>query len=311
LEQEDPKVQFAAKDIKRLLEVDPPPSPRQLAGAHLARALLISRVLSLLPNLKPETQKEIADATGVPLDRAKAQTEMLKSEDRGFDLDRRDPELHLVKGRRLLMEDQTDAAIAETRIAIKLDPSRAQSHIELARALMRKPGGEKEAAEALSTALRTVGESPRLMYMLGNAYRRQGRLDDAIAQYLKALRDPKARNPDARLALGSSYMQKRDFPKAREVLEKAAQEFIGQAPKLAAAYTELGRLYEQQSDRAKADEAYQKALNTDADFTPAYFFYARFLSSDPSQGSKARTLGQEYLKRDPNGEYASEAKRLL
>ena len=34
----------AAANLKKLLDADPPPSPRQLALAHLARALLVSRV---------------------------------------------------------------------------------------------------------------------------------------------------------------------------------------------------------------------------------------------------------------------------
>ena len=46
------------------------------------------------------------------------------------------------------------------REAVKTDPSRAQFYVDLARALMQKPDGARDAQEALTTAIRTMGESP-------------------------------------------------------------------------------------------------------------------------------------------------------
>jgi tetratricopeptide (TPR) repeat protein len=311
LQQDRPEYTIAAKVIRKLIESDPPPSPRQLATAHLVRSLLISRVSSEMPEYKPESQRQLSEITGVPVDRTRAQSEAQKAEETGFALDRTNPELHVIKGRRLLFEQKTDAALSEMRLAIKMDPTRAHFYVELARALMQKPGGEKDAQEALVNALKTVHDSPKLLVMLGNAYRRQGKLDEALAQYSRALSDPKARNPEARLAMGSIYRERKEYPKAAQALEKSAQEFIGQPGKLAAVYSELGRVYEEKGDRAKADEVFQKALAADEEYSPAYYHYARFLSSDARQASKAKTTAQEYLKRDPRGEFANEAQRLV
>jgi tetratricopeptide (TPR) repeat protein len=311
LQQDRPEYSIASKLIRKLIESDPPPSPRQLATAHLVRSLLISRVSQEMPEYKADYQKQLSEITGVPMDKARAQSEMLKAEETGFALDRVNPELHLIKGRRLLFEQKVDAAVAEIRVAIRMDPNRAHFYVELARALMQKPGGEKEAQDALINALKTVRNSPKLLVMLGNAYRRQGKLDEALAQYSRAVSDPKARNPEARLAMGTIYRERKDYPKASEALEKAAQELIGQPSKLAAVYSELARAYEEKGERGKAEDVYQKALNADEEYSPAYFYYARFLASDGRQAGKARTTAQEYLKRDPRGEYAAEAQRLV
>ncbi|NVJ28420.1 MULTISPECIES: tetratricopeptide repeat protein [Myxococcus] len=310
LEQDEPNFGLVQSMLKKLLESEPPPSPRQLAAAHLARSLLVSRVSAELQELKPDVQQKLVEATAVPLEKDKARAEMLKSEETGFSLDKQNPELHLIKGRRLLAEGNFEQAAEEIRKAIRVDSSRAQFHVELAKALMGKQGGEKEAAEALQTALKTMGDSPKLVVMLGNALRRQGKLDDALTQYQRAVKDPKAKNPEARLAMGTIYRERSDWPKAQEQLEKASQEFVGQPERSAVALTELARVFQGKGDAAKADETYQRALNADEAFTPAYYYYATLLSKDAKQGPKAKMLAQEYLKREPSGEHANAARSL-
>ena len=300
----------AAVSLKKLLDADPPPSPRQLAVAHLARALLVSRVQAAIAGIPPDIARRVADATGVPVDRAAATALATKEDEEGFALDRTNPELHLLRGKRLLVEGQTDAAVREMREAVKADPSRAQAYVDLARALMQKPEGATAAQEALVTAIRTMGESPRLMVMLGQVYYRQGRLDDAAAQYGKALADPKAKNPDARLQLGIVYRERKDYPKSVEQLTRASQEFIGQGSRIAEALTELGRTYEAQGDRTRADEAFKRALDTDPQGADTYFFYARFLGSDRRTREKARVTAAKYLELEPRGDHAAEAQAL-
>ncbi|WP_375743844.1 tetratricopeptide repeat protein [Corallococcus interemptor] len=310
LEQDEPNYAVASRDIKKLLEAEPPPSPRQLATAQLARSLLIARVALAMPSLKPDMQQKMTEATGVPADPAKAKQEVTKAEETGFALDKQNPELNLIKGRRLLAEGNFDAAAEEIRKAISADGSRAQFHVELAKALMGKPGGEKEASEALVTALKTMGDSPKLVVMLGNAYRRQNKLEDALAQYQRAVKDPKAKNPEARLAMGAIYRERSEWDKAKEQLEKASQEFFGQPDRVATALTELGRVYQGKGDTAKADETYQRALQADENYSPVYYFYASLLSKDAKQSGKVKTLAAEYVRREPKGEYLADAQRL-
>jgi tetratricopeptide (TPR) repeat protein len=311
LDQPSPNFQLAAQMLKKLLTGDPPPSPRQLATAQLGQALLISRVSRVMPDLRPEVQKQLSEATSVPIEPERARQEMLKAEKDGIDMARLDPELHLIRGRRLRGDGQLDQAIDAIREAIKADPSRAHFHVELAKALMEKQGGEREAVTALLTAVKTMGESPKLLVMLGDAYRKQGKAEDALQQYQRAVSDPKAKNPDARLSMGVLYRERRDHARAIEQLEKAAQEFVGQSYRVAAVYTELGRVHEDKGDRAKADEIYLKALTADPEYPDAYFFYGRYLSEDRRSQIKARTTLQEYLKKDPRGPYAEEARRIL
>jgi cellulose synthase operon protein C len=302
--------ELAAKMIKKLLEADPPPSPRQLATAQLARSLLISRVSLAMDGLKPDVQAKLSEATGVPVDKAAARTQLDRAEKDGFALDKSNPELLLIKGRRLLLEGQPEQAVSAIREAIKMDSSRAQLYVELAKALMAKQGGEKEAAEALTTALKTMGDSPKLVVMLGNAYQRQGKLDDALTQYQRAVKDPKAKNPEARLAMGAIYRERSDWDKAKEQLDKAVQEFIGQPDRAALALTELGRVYMGKGDMAKAEDSFQKAIEANGAYGPAYYFYATMLSKDRKQADKVRMLAQEYLKLEPKGEHAPELQRL-
>ncbi|MGQ0505546.1 MAG: tetratricopeptide repeat protein [Myxococcaceae bacterium] len=311
LDQDEPQYIPAARMIKKLIDLDPPASPRQQAAAHMARALLVSRVSRDLPLFIDEKfKKELAEATGVTADKTKAQQEIVKEERDGVDRFPSDPELHLIKGRRLFLEGQFDGAVTELKEAIKLDPSRASSHVELARALMAKSNGEKEAIDALNNALKTVGESPKLLVMLGQAYRKANRLDEALSQLERAVRDPKAKNPDARMAMGAIHFQKEAWDRALASYDRAAQEAFGQSIKVAAAYTELGRVYEKKNDRAKADDAFKKALNADSNYTPEYFYYGAFMASDKRESAKAKTLLEEYMKREPKGPHFEEAKKL-
>jgi len=84
LDQESPNYETAAKMLKKLITAEPPPSPRQLAAAQLGQALLISRVSRVIPTLAPDVQKQLSDATGVPLDADKAKAEMVKAEKDGL-----------------------------------------------------------------------------------------------------------------------------------------------------------------------------------------------------------------------------------
>lgn len=311
LDKEEPNYQKINSILKTLIEQEPPPSPRQLATAQLARAFMVSRIVNELPLYKAEFQKPIIDATGIGKDKAKDLAEIQKSEQMGFNLDRSNPELNLIKSKRLLSEKNIEGAVAEVREAIKQDPTRAQFYVELARALMSKPGGEKEAIEALQTAVKTMGESPRLSTMIGEAYIGQGKMDDAITALQKAT-EGKTKNPDARLLLGRAYVEKRQGDKAIEQLTKASEEFIGNTPKVAEAQNELGRAYLAKNDKAKAESAFQASLNADQYYADPYFHYGRLLSDDKKNGNKVEELMKKYLElAGPKARWADEAKKLM
>ncbi len=292
----------AAKMLKRLIESEPPPSPRQLATAHLAKALLISRVAIDLPLYTSEQfRKELSEGTGVGTDKDRNRAEVQKAEDTGFSLDRNNPELNLIKGKRLLYENNIDGAVAEIQKAISIDGSRAHFHVELAKAYLSKQGREKEAEQALRKAISMIPNSPKLETMLGQALFRQGKIDEALSQFERAVKDPAAKNPEARYWLGRIYREKKDWDRAAAAFDKSAQEYVGQPTFVARSYDEAGLAYEGKGDRAKAQSYIEKALNADKDYEPAYCHYLKYLDR-----ARAKELAREYLKQFPRGECASE-----
>lgn len=316
LDQADPAKGYltAAKYVKTVLELEPPPSPRQLAQAHFVKALLISRVANDLPlYTDKEFQKQLEEGTGVSGESDKARSEVAKEENEGLAFDRNNPELLMIRGRRLAYEGKHDEAATALRNAIEMNPSASLLHVELAKVLMRKEGGEAQAEEALKKALSLVPNSPKLLAMLGEAQFRQRKFEAAVTTLEKAVADSKVRNPEARFLLGKLLRdEKRDYARATELLEKAALEYFSDPAQAAQTYDELALTYELRSDKEKARTSYEKALNADKDFAATYCHYARFLSkwNDAKEQEKARSLAGEFLKLSPRDECASEMQRL-
>jgi tetratricopeptide (TPR) repeat protein len=283
------------------------------------RALLVSRVSADLPLFKDEGsgaafKRELVEKTGVSQDKDKAAKEISKEENDGLALDRNNPELLLIRGRRLAFEGKLDDAASEVRKAIELDKGAANYHVELAKVLMRKEGGDTQAEESLRKALSMVQDSPKLLTMLGQVQYRQKKYADAQATLEKATRDEKQRNPDARLLLGKLYRdEKKDYDRASKQIEKAAQEYFNDPTQAAGAWDELGLTLEARNkdgDKDRARASYEKSLNSDKEYAPAYCHYAKFLSRDGKEREKVRSLAQESLKQEPQGACAAEMQRL-
>ena len=280
--------------LKKLLEAEPPPSPRQLATAQLARSLLIARVSLAMDTLKPDEQQKLSEATGVPADKATgAQDDASKAEEDGLRARQaRTRSCSSSRAAGCCSRARRTQAVAEIRKAIKMDRTRAQFYVELAKALMAKPGGEKEAAEALATALKTMGDSPKLVVdARATPTARRTSWTTRSPQYQRAVKDPKAKNPEARLAMGTIYRERSDWDKAQEQLEKAATEFIGQPDRAALALAELGRVYEGKGDTAKADETFQKALKADERLRAGLLLLRHHAQQGPQAGRQGQDAG--------------------
>lgn len=316
LDQDNPASGYitAAKYVKTLLEADPPPSPRQLAQAHMVKALLVSRVSHDLPLFtKAEFQKELEAGTGIGADPTKAKSEISSNENDAFSRDRANPELFVIKAKRLFYEEKYDEAATEVRKAIEMNGSDAHFHVELARVLFKKEGGELMAEDALKKAVSLVPNSPKLLAMLGQAQYRAKKLEEAKVTLEKATQDSKTRNPDARLLLGRILRdEKKDYDRAAAMFDQAAKEYFSDSTLAATALDDLGVTWELKRENDKARIAYEKALNTDKDYPPAYCHYSRFLSKSPDakERQKARDLAVESLKQDPQGPCATEMRSL-
>lgn len=316
LDQPDPGRSYvnAAKMVKALIDSDPPPSPRQLATAHMVRALLVSRVSTDLP-LYPDVkfQKELEEATGVGRDKERARAEVAKAEDLAMGLDNQNPELFLIRGKRLVWEQNIDAAVAEIKKAIAMDGQRAHFHVEMAKALMKKEGGEKDAEAALNRALTLVPGSPKLLTLLAQAQYRQKRVDDAMKTYESVIKDPKIKNPEARYALGRIWRDdKKNLDKAIEYLAQAALDYSGEGSMVARAYDDLAQAYDAKGNAKSAKESFERALGADRDFEDAYCHYAGFIvkKNEPDAKERLKTLATDYLKLNDRGACAEQLKRF-
>jgi tetratricopeptide (TPR) repeat protein len=259
---------------------------------------MISRVAKDIPQYTDKNfQKTLEECTSVKPDEAVARKDIAAAENDGLSLDRSNPELLLIRGRRLAYEGKLDEAAAEIRKAIEANPQASHFHVELAKVLSRKEGGEAAAEEALKKALTMVPASPKLLSMLGQAQYKQKKYDAARDTLEKAIAEPKTKNPEARYLLGKIYRDdKKDYAKSAENLKKAAEEYYSDPSMASAAYDDLGQTCELKGEKDNAGSAYEKALNADKDNAQPYCHYARFLSKDPKEKEKAKTLAAAFLK---------------
>ena len=102
-------------------------------------------------------------------------------------------------------------------------------------------------------------------YDLGVAFKEMGLLDEAIAEFQKALRAPEGRLRTAE-ALGTSFFDKGQFAVAENLLRRAVETLAGgDDDKIGLLYW-LGRAREEQGKGADALGAYERALAVDIRF---------------------------------------------
>jgi len=127
---------------------------------------------------------------------------------------------------------------------------------------------KKELDEAVELYKKSIETCPtaEAYTFLGWTYSWMGRIDDAIAECLKAIDiDPSFGNPYN--DIGSYLMMKGQVDEAIPWLERALQ-----APRYESycyPHMNLGRAFESKRDWLRAKEEYRKALAENKDYTPA------------------------------------------
>ncbi|MFZ5622898.1 MAG: tetratricopeptide repeat protein [Gemmatimonadota bacterium] len=129
---------------------------------------------------------------------------------------------------------------------------------------------EKEFREILQLFKRGVelnigAEDFQAHYDLGIAYREMGLLDEAIAEFQKALRDPEGRLKTAE-ALGRCFFDRDQFKIAEAVFRRALETAPGGAQETVAVWYWLGRALEAQERVEQALDCYERALALDIRF---------------------------------------------
>jgi Tfp pilus assembly protein PilF len=287
----------------------------------MVKALLLSRASADIPLYTDEKfRKELEEGTGIT-DKAKASKEVSTQEREAFDKDKSNPELFLIRGKRLFWEASAmreddpgtqgkfDEAAGEVKKAIDLENTVATYHVELAKIYLKKRGGEAQAEDALKKALGLVPGSPKLLSMLGQAQYRQKKVDEARQTLEKACEDQKLKNGEARYLLARIYRDdKKDLKRATELFDRAAADYYSEPSMSAIAYDDLGYTYEQLGTKDKARTSYEKALNADKEFAQAYCHYGRFLvkENQPADKDLIKRIAGEYIKLDPKGEQSRE-----
>jgi len=102
-------------------------------------------------------------------------------------------------------------------------------------------------------------------YDLGIAFKEMGLLDEAIAEFQKALRAPEGRLRTSE-ALGVSFFEMEQFPVAEAILKRAIDSLAGpDGEKIGLLYW-LGRAREEQGKTPEALLCYQRAMSVDVGF---------------------------------------------
>jgi tetratricopeptide (TPR) repeat protein len=305
-----------AKELKGVIDAQPPASPRQQAVAHVLKALLISRVSQDLPlYTDAEFQKRLEEGTGVTKDKDKNKAAAQAEENQGFNIDPKNPELFLIRGKRLFFEKNIEGAAAEIRKAIQMNAARVHFHVELAKVLFQKEGGENEVEQALRKGLAAVPDNPKLATMLGQVLYKQKRTDDAISTLEKAVKvaresSSRLRMPEAFFTLGHIYRdEKKDTAKAIDNLQLAGNTAFGDAALASQAFDDLGQIFEQKNDKGAARGNYEKAV-LDTDNSAAACHFVRFMAKggDPKDKEHMKDLAKKYVENAPKGECAGEMK---
>ncbi|MEK6876843.1 MAG: tetratricopeptide repeat protein [Nanoarchaeota archaeon] len=129
-----------------------------------------------------------------------------------------------------------------------------------------KQGRLDEAIREYMTAIKLRPDAPIVHHNLGNVYSKQGRFDEAIKEYMIALR-LKADYVEAYNELGIVYSKQGRF-------DEAIKEYItalNLKPDFPEAHNNLGNAYSEQGEIDKAIEHYQIALKLKPDYSDAHY----------------------------------------
>jgi Flp pilus assembly protein TadD len=217
------------------------------------------------------------------------------------------------------------------KLALRDEPSSAEGHYGLGSVYLKQEKNS-EARASFEQAVKFIASysdtGPNAWNNLGLLATREGRIDDAVANFLEALR----LNPNYWIALenlGSAYRQQRRWDDARAALDRAlavrprspeanyglamvfaqtndtarAEEYLRKALELRAGYPEalnnLGILYLRSGRRDEAVAKFEECIRVTPGFDQAYLNLARLYSLEGAS-DKARLVLRELLRQQPD-----------
>jgi Flp pilus assembly protein TadD len=208
---------------------------------------------------------------------------------RGLAIAPGDAELHNALGWTLFQDGRPDEAVAEYQRAVELDPEQAKAHNNLALALVEL-GRLGEAAEHFRASL-DLEPRAEIHSDLGFVLARQGKVDDAQAEYAKALAlDPDCPSAHFNLAVGA--VQAGALGEAEAHYRKALPGRPG-----AATHNGLGYVLARQGRDAEAIAEFRAAVAAEPTFTPAWNNLGEALARRGQLEEAAKAFGTSLAQR--------------
>ena len=210
------------------------------------------------------------------------------------------------RGERFLANDQTSQALEQFLNALEIYPDDPYLHYDLALTYDMK-GMFYKTEYHLKEAIRLKPDYSDAYNYLGFVYFRDGKVDEAIQYYHKALENELYLNPqDAHLNLGVAYLSRKEYRKAMLHLEEA----IRLVPDFTAAYNNLGKAYEGLGQYDRAGLMYERAVEFNPRYADAYLNLGKLLYRS-GDGKKAKSNFIQVIRLAPTSEKAMEAQRYL
>ncbi len=161
---------------------------------------------------------------------------------------------HATQGERAVSQHRLDAALAEFREAVRLDPQFAEGHYQLGM-IYKEKGELEQAASSMQEAVRLDPTKPKPIFELAEIYRLLEKLTQAVRAYAMACElDP--RNFDLRFRLATCYHENGELDQAIESYRTA----IKLDPHNAFARSNLGAALAAQGKDYDAIKAYKESL---------------------------------------------------
>jgi len=210
------------------------------------------------------------------------------------------------RGERFLANDQTSQALEQFLNALEIYPDDPYLHYDLALTYDMK-GMFYKTEYHLKEAIRLKPDYSDAYNYLGFVYFRDGKVDEAIQYYHKALENELYLNPqDAHLNLGVAYLSRKEYRKAMLHLEEA----IRLVPDFTAAYNNLGKAYEGLGQYDRAGLMYERAVEFNPRYADAYLNLGKLLYRSGDR-KKAKSNFIQVIRLAPTSEKAMEAQRYL
>ena len=168
--------------------------------------------------------------------------------------------IHFQKGEQLRYTGKGKDAVEEYKKAIELRPGFAEAHIGIARILTLTQDyqeAERHAQAAIKAGARSRVEAQTV---LANLRRNQGLVEEAIAEYRKALRLAGGKSFEAHIGLALALIEENDVDGAVKEYRAGIAQDMDTEPIL---YHQLAEILEKAGRNKEAIEAYQNYLRLD------------------------------------------------